>query len=76
MASLNISLPDLLRELKAKGYRFVQPIYVPGAVAPPLTAPLKDEPETVGIIAHLHPPIVSDAHHLIERQATECAAGG
>ncbi len=69
-------LPDLLRELKARGYSFVRPIYRPGAATPPLTAPLKGEPETEAIIAHLKTPIVPNSHHLAENRTTECPAGG
>ena len=69
-------LPDLLRELKAKGYRFVQPVYEPGAPAPPLTAPRKGEPETQAIIANLPTPIVPGSHRSAGREATDCRTGG
>ena len=75
-ASTARMLPDLLRELKAKGYHFVQPVYRSDASTPPLTTPLTRVPETEAIIAHLRPPIVPNAHHLPENGATQCPTGG
>ena len=75
-ASTARMLPDLLREMKAKGYHFVQLVYQSGADVPPLTTPLKGEPETVAIIAHLKTPIVPNLHHLAENRAPECPAAG
>ena len=57
-------LPDLLRELKADGYRVVRLVYGKGAARPTLTEPLKGESETERIIAHLRTPIVPGSHHL------------
>ena len=68
-------LPDLLRELKAKGYRFVQPVYRPGATAPPLTAPREGEPETQAIIARLPKPIVPGSHRLVDSGTARCSDG-
>lgn len=71
-ASTARMLPDLLRELKAKGYHFVQPVYEAGAPAPPLTVALPGEPETQKIIANLPAKIVAGSHHLRAAQATGC----
>ncbi len=57
-------LPELLAELKAKGYRVVHLVYQESAPSPPLTAPSKSTPETVKIIAHLRTPIEQGSHHL------------
>ena len=75
-ASTARMLPDLLRELKAKGYHFVQPVYTPGAPVPPLTAPLAGEPETQTIITNLRIKIVPNSHHLAESGPSACSSGG
>lgn len=69
-------LPGLLRDLKARGYHFVQPVVGPDAPAPPLTAPLEGPPETQTIIANLPRPIVPGSHRLPPGPARACPAPG
>lgn len=57
-------LPALLADFRTAGYRIAHLVYRKGAPVPPLTPPLRGEPETQQIIAHLPTPIVPGTHHL------------
>ena len=68
-------LPNLLRDLKDRGYRFVQVVYRPGAPAQSLVDGPPGVPLTERVISHLQTPILSGQHVLDPSSGPMCTSG-